>query len=148
MDRPLTGRMVFLIIAAMFGTIIAVNLTLAFKAVKTFPGLEVRNSYIASQGFDARRDAQEALGWQVDAHYSDGSVTVRLADRDGTLVVPKDLQVTLGRPTTDSEDRALALDAEGRASVDLTPGLWRIDIAAISQDGTPVTKRLSLRVRP
>ena len=46
-----------------FGVIIAVNLTLAFNAVRTFPGLEVKNSYVASQSFDADRAAQNALGW-------------------------------------------------------------------------------------
>jgi hypothetical protein len=43
--------------------IISVNLLLAFKAVSTFPGLEVKNSYVASQGFNDRKAAQEALGW-------------------------------------------------------------------------------------
>ena len=47
------GWHVFATFAAAFGIIISVNLTLAFKAVATFPGLEVRNSYIASQSFDA-----------------------------------------------------------------------------------------------
>ncbi len=148
MDRPLTGRKVFLIIAAMFGTIIAVNLTLAVNAVKTFPGLEVPNSYIASQGFDARRAAQEGLGWQVDATYSDGMVTVLFRDRDGDPVTPHDLDVTLGRPTTDADDLSLHVDPAGRALVDLAPGRWRLDVAAVSTDGTPVTKRLTLWVRP
>lgn len=147
MDRPLTGRTVFLIFAAMFATIIAVNMTLAVKAVRTFPGLEVKNSYVASQGFDARRRAQEALGWDVGADYADGEITVRIEDADGSPVTPATLSATLGRPTTDAEDRALVLDPEGSAEVDLAPGLWRLEIAAVSRDGTPVTKRLSLRVR-
>ena len=53
--------------------IIAVNLTLAFKAVTTFPGLEVKNSYVASQNFDADRAAQQALGWQVAARIEAGA---------------------------------------------------------------------------
>ena len=36
-----------------FSIIISVNLTLAFNAVRTFPGLEVKNSYVASQSFEA-----------------------------------------------------------------------------------------------
>ncbi len=50
-----------------FAVIIAVNLVLAFKAVRTFPGLEVENSYVASQTFDAERTAQEALGLDAEA---------------------------------------------------------------------------------
>ena len=52
---------------AAFGVIIGVNLVLALSAVRTFPGLEVKNSYVASQTFDERRAAQEALGWTVSA---------------------------------------------------------------------------------
>ncbi len=47
--RPLTGWHVLAMFVAGFGIIIGVNLTLAFKAVSTFPGLEVPNSYVASQ---------------------------------------------------------------------------------------------------
>lgn len=46
--KELTGRHVLLMFVAGFGIIIAVNLTLAFSAVRTFPGLEVKNSYVAS----------------------------------------------------------------------------------------------------
>ena len=42
MARELTGRHVLLITVAGFGTIIAVNLIMAFLAVGTFPGLEVK----------------------------------------------------------------------------------------------------------
>ena len=54
--RKLTGWHVLAIFTAAFGVIIGVNLTLAFNAVATFPGLETGNSYVASQSFDARRD--------------------------------------------------------------------------------------------
>ena len=49
--KELTGRHVFGIFAVGFGTIIAVNMVLAISAVRTFPGLEVDNSYVASQQF-------------------------------------------------------------------------------------------------
>ncbi|MEL7345657.1 MAG: FixH family protein, partial [Pseudomonadota bacterium] len=49
--RQLTGWHVFGMFALAFGIIISVNMTLAFQAVRTFPGLEVKNSYVASQAF-------------------------------------------------------------------------------------------------
>ena len=62
------GWHVFTGFALAFGVIIAVNLTLAFQAVRTFPGLEVKNSYVASQSFEQeRRD-------QVDAQPAEGRV--------------------------------------------------------------------------
>lgn len=61
--KPLTGRKVLMILVAAFGIIIAVNMTLLYNAIKTFPGLEVKNSYVASQTFDDRAISQRALGW-------------------------------------------------------------------------------------
>ncbi len=61
MASPITGFKVLMFAVAAFGTIIAVNVFMAYKAVSTFPGLEVANSYVASQTFDADRAAQEAL---------------------------------------------------------------------------------------
>ena len=63
MTKQLTGRHVLMIFCGAFGIIIGVNLLLAWSAVSTFPGLEVKNSYVASQQFDERKAAQEALGW-------------------------------------------------------------------------------------
>ena len=53
------------------------------SAVSTFPGLEVRNSYVASQSFDERRAAQEALGWTVRADHADGMMVLRITGADG-----------------------------------------------------------------
>ena len=47
---------------AVFGVIIAANLAMLFAATGTFPGLVVKNSYAASQGWDRKTDAQRELG--------------------------------------------------------------------------------------
>ncbi|WP_370272721.1 FixH family protein, partial [Pseudooceanicola nitratireducens] len=54
---------------AAFGIIITVNLVMATQAIRTFPGLEVKNSYVASQEFDDRRAEQQALGWTIFADW-------------------------------------------------------------------------------
>jgi nitrogen fixation protein FixH len=64
MITQIKGWHVALAFGLAFGLIIAVNLTLAFNAIRTFPGLEVKNSYVASQSFDRDRQAQTALDWQ------------------------------------------------------------------------------------
>ncbi len=79
-DRVITGRHVLIGFCAAFGVIIAVNLWLAISAVRTFPGLDVPNSYVASQTFDKRRAAQEALGWATRAH-EDRQGVLRLSIR-------------------------------------------------------------------
>ena len=57
----ITGRKVFVFTASAFAIIIGVNFYMAFQAVGTFPGLETKNSYVASQKFDTDRAQQLAL---------------------------------------------------------------------------------------
>ena len=64
---PITGPKAFAIFSSFFVVIIGVNVVMAYQAIHTFPGLEVDNSYVASQTFDAERKAQEALGWNAHA---------------------------------------------------------------------------------
>ena len=70
-----------------FGIIISVNLTLAFNAVKTFPGLETKNSYVASQAFERNRQAQTRLNWDVDAVVKGNVLTLSVL-KDGLAVEP------------------------------------------------------------
>ena len=145
---PMTGRKVFALFALGFGTIIAVNAALAVNAVRTFPGLEVRNSYVASQHFDEERAAQEALGWQAETRVDEGRLVISLTGKDGAPVEPSVLGVTIGRPTTDAEDRELKLLRDGAAYVAAMPGgagAWQVRIAARSDDGTPFRQRITIR---
>lgn len=149
MSQPLTGRRVFLIFAAAFGVIIAVNVTLAVKAVQTFPGLEVKNSYVASQVFDAERSAQQALGWTLRPAYAAGKLRLSFRDRDGRPVRVSGLVATVGRPTEAADDRHPVFTAEGGdyvAPVELTPGRWMILMEAFADDGTRFHQRLELQV--
>ena len=147
--RELTGRHVFAITAGAFGVIIGVNLLLAWKAVSTFPGVEVASSYAAGVGFDARRAAQVALGWDVQAGYHGGTLRVDFRDAGG-VVRPRDLAVMVGRVTEAADDRTADLSWDGTGfamPMDLAPGLWRVDVAATAADGTAFQRRLELRVR-
>ncbi len=144
--RTLTGRTVLAMFVAGFGLIIAVNLTLAVNAVRTFPGLEVPNSYVASQSFDARRAAQKRLGWQADVAYRDGRLRLSIADASGRIVAPRDLSVTIGRPTESAEDVTPHLDDDLTVPLALRPGLWRVDVLAHAADGTRFEQQLVVRV--
>ncbi|WP_146588348.1 FixH family protein [Puniceibacterium confluentis] len=146
--RPLTGWTVMAMFVTGFGIIIAVNLALAIHAVRTFPGLEVANSYVASQSFDARRAAQEALGWTAQAQHREGRLLLTMRDRDGQPLRPEGLSVTVGRPTESAEDITPHLDRDLAAPLDLRPGLWRVDVTARAPDGTLFEQQLSLSVAP
>lgn len=145
MARELTGRHVLGITLAAFGAIIAVNLLMAFKAVGTFPGLEVANSYVASQGFDRDRAAQNALNWQVTPEYDGQELVLAIRDAQGQPAPVQSLAVTVGRPTHMREDQRPRLRQEGgvyRASLALAPGLWNIHLTATAPDGTLFRQRI------
>ncbi len=149
MIKEITGKHVLIGFVAAFGLIIGVNVTMAVKAVKTFPGLEVKNSYVASQEFNKRKAAQEALGWTVRADEVDGHITLRITDRQGRPVRAAKLQATVGRPTEIAEDVAPEFSFDGEAYVaplQLSGGKWNVRLKAFADDGTEFTQRLNLHV--
>ncbi|MEO0913737.1 MAG: FixH family protein, partial [Pseudomonadota bacterium] len=69
-----TGWHMFAVMVLFFGTIISVNLTLAYFASQSWTGLVVKNSYVASQHFNedqARLKAQKLLYWVEKLEHSD-----------------------------------------------------------------------------
>jgi nitrogen fixation protein FixH len=145
MSHELTGRHVLLITLLAFGTVIAVNLLLAVKAVGTFPGLEVRNSYVASQSFDRDRAAQQALNWTVTPEYDGRELVLAIRDARGNPAPVERIEVTVGRPTRVSEDQTPVFTYSGglfHAPLQLAPGLWNIHLTAMAPDGTVFRQRL------
>jgi nitrogen fixation protein FixH len=150
MGQELTGRKVFAITAGFFAVVIAVNLVLAVKAVKTFPGLEVDNSYVASQVFDKELAAQKALGWTLVHGYEGGHLTLAFTDRHGAPVEVQGLTAVVGRTTEAAEDTTPQFAyANGiyAAEVALRPGKWMILLEARSAAGVRFHQRLDLVVK-
>lgn len=144
MPRELTGRHVLAITLAAFGIIVAVNLVMAFKAVGSFPGLEVPNSYVASQSFDRERAAQSALDWTATPVYDGQQLTLTVVDARGLPAPLEDLRVTVGRPTHTRDDQTPEFTREGgvfRAPLVLQPGKWNIHMVATAPDGTEFRQR-------
>jgi len=149
-DRPLTGRGVFLIVASAFTVIIGVNLTLAYNAVATFPGVEAKNSYTASQTFEARRAAQLALGWEVTAGIEGDVLTLSFLGPDGP-VAPRIERATLGKATSVVADRTPDFTWTGEAysaKVDVAPGNWNLRLVAVADNGVRFERRFPLLIRP
>ena len=146
--KEFTGRKMLFIMIAFFGVIISVNMVLMFSAISTFPGLEVKNSYVASQSFDRRANAQNALGWAPSVAYADGVLILTIETENGPAI-PVSIVAKIGRPTFSGEDQDVifVLGAqEHRADITLTPGPWRVFIDAIAADGTMFETRLNLLV--
>ncbi|MEJ6399067.1 FixH family protein [Yoonia sp. 208BN28-4] len=145
--REIKGWHVFAGFAVAFGIIITVNLTLAFNAVRTFPGLEVKNSYVASQSFDVDRTAQLALGWDVSATL-EGKVLSLFIMQDGTAIAPQITEATFGRATHVGQDESPVFSFDGtalRADVAGGAGNWNLRLKAIADDGTPFQQRVIVR---
>lgn len=133
-----------------FAVIIGVNATLAWQAVATFPGLEVGNSYVASQRFEADRQAQQALGWQLAESYAPGALRLAFTGADGAPAPVAAVRVLIGRTTEARQDQAPEMLAEGDAfvaPVTLAPGKWMLRIEAEAADGTPFRQRRELFVK-
>lgn len=148
MPQRLTGWHVLAIFVTGFSIIIAVNLTLAYNAVATFPGLETRNSFAASQTFQSEKSAQDALGWEVSATLEGDILTLYMDDAIGP-VVPDITSATMGRATHVYDDLSPEFRHNGLAFVaempDLKPGNWNLRLEARAADGTPFRQRVVVK---
>lgn len=146
----MTGGKVLAIMLTAFGVIIGVNLILAYNAIKTFPGLEVKNSYVASQNFNAELAAQQALGWTVDARVVDNELLLSITTKDGSPAQVATLSAILGAATHVRDDQTpefVYLDGVFRAPVNVRPGNWNIRMVATTPDGTLFRQRIVLPVK-
>ena len=131
-----------------FGVIIAVNLTLAYNAVRTFPGLEVKNSYVASQSFEADRAAQNALNWSANARVENGELILVIAKK-GQPIAPEIISATFGRATNIAADQTPDFTFDGTAHVApilAGAGNWNLRVWLRASDGTNFKQRIQVRV--
>ncbi|AFX98812.1 FixH [Candidatus Endolissoclinum faulkneri L2] len=140
----MTDRRVLMILIFFFGLIITVNVILAILANRTWPGLIVDNSYVASQQFNTRiADAreQQALGYILTFEQVKNQLTLALSDKSGQGIKILNGIVRIGRPVTRTEDRIINIPfvSSGRFRIPntLAPGIWIADIAlTLSKDRT------------
>lgn len=147
--RKIHGGHVALIFGTAFAVIVSVNLVLAVSAVRTFPGLEVKNSYVASQTFDADRAAQLALDWDVTVSYDGDKLFLEFRDANGPVNATIS-SATVGRATNVSQDfepdfqfDGIRFSAEAR---ELPAGNWNLRLKAVSKDGTRFQQRIPFLV--
>ena len=127
---------------AFFGVIIAVNLTMAAFATKSWTGLVVKNSYVASQAFNRELEqakVQAARGWTGDIIYHNGAVVLSLTDKAGQPVVLDTSIVQIGRPAFEQEDHRVVMVHQDNgiyhAKDKLRPGIWQVSVRGTSSQG-------------
>lgn len=129
--REFTGWHMLALMIAFFGVIIGVNVFLAVSASRTWTGLVVENSYVASQQFNEKErlaKEQAALGWHASLTYRPGRLQLDIRDKAGQPVDLGTVSVALSRPLGDREDRTvlLSLGNQGAYFIDinLPKGAW------------------------
>jgi nitrogen fixation protein FixH len=133
--RGFTGRHMLAVMLGFFGVVIAVNVTMAVLAGRTFGGTVVDNSYVASQRFNrwlAEGRAQEQLGWTARLRL-DGRrhVRVELTDRIGALE-GAEVAAVARHPLGRESDVALRFRPEGNgvyvSQGALPAGRWQVHV--------------------
>lgn len=147
-----TGWHMFTIICMFFGTIITVNMILAFNAGSTWTGLVVKNTYVASQIFNEeteKLEQQRALGWSSDLKYQDAQLRLKLTDNKGALISGANVSAKIGNPVHETNDHMVSFTQIGEFYVvenNLENGLWQIDLQVQTQDGLTWNKAVRLVV--
>ncbi len=138
-----TGKHMLIIMVAFFGTILSVNILMAVLATRSWTGLVVKNSYVASQGFNEKLAAarkQNKLGWREVVSYQDNNLELFLEDATKAPVILSEVFANIGRPAFEQEDRKIELTHIGgghyRNSISLSPGQWQVRIRGNHEAGS------------
>lgn len=146
-----TGRHMALVMILFFGTIISVNLTMAWFARSSWSGLVAENTYVASQEFNAKAALSrkiEASGVKGTLTVDDNAITYQLtAPKPGEAVASR-VHLTFRRPVGDHQDFDIELADAGNGSFagshDVLPGQWIVEAEAFK--GSEVVMHEAVRV--
>ncbi len=126
MSTRFTGWHMTAILLAFFGVVVSVNLTMAMFATRTFGGVVVENSYVASQKYNHWLDAarqQRRLGWTIEPRLDRRRHVVVALDVAGATISGF-ARHPLGR----EPDVALTFTAGGRSLQALPAGRWAVHL--------------------
>ncbi len=152
--KEFTGKHMLIIVLLFFGTIISVNIFMATKAIQSWTGLVVKNSYVASQEFNDKllaSKAQADLNLKVALTYEDGTLKFLLADENEVPIALHDVKIDLTRPIGVVLDRSLVLaptEVGYEIVEDLPAGVWNVVIHAVMPDQPDFNYRARLIVAP
>ncbi|MCJ8323780.1 MAG: FixH family protein [Rhizobiales bacterium] len=109
----LTGWHFLAIMLGFFAVIIAVNIVFVTSALNAFSGLVVKNSYVASQFYNAKirqAETQKKLGWQLDLLVNKQGIDFILVTKDNQPVANKLVTLSLRSTNNDNNDIAVVLN--------------------------------------
>lgn len=126
MTKRFTGWHFTAIIIAFFGVVIAVNVTMAVFATRTFGGVVVENSYVASQKYNgwlkaARR--QQKLAWRIEPRLDERRHVVVSTNVDGA-----EISGFARHPLGREPDVPLTFGKDLRSMQKLPSGRWSVHL--------------------
>lgn len=137
MIRRFTGWHMTALLVAGFAVVVAVNVTMATLATRSFGGTVVDNSYVASQRFNgwlAAARAQDALGWRERVVRTGSALTLDV-ESDSGPIEGAIVSAAANHPLGAAAPVVLQFEALGngryRSTAPLPGGRWllRIEIA-------------------
>ena len=126
MTNRFSGWHMTVILLAFFGVVVAVNLTMAMFATRTFGGVVVENSYVASQKYNGWLQAarkQEQLGWTIKPSLDGSRRVVVSVSADGAR-----LSGFARHPLGGEADVPLTFGLGSRSAEALPPGRWAVHL--------------------
>ncbi|ODR91495.1 cation transporter [Sinorhizobium alkalisoli] len=151
-DRPrvFTGWHMLALMALFFGTIISINLVMAWNASRSWSGLVVENTYVASQQFNGKVAETRAFAESgIKGQLVPGNDSLRYTlTRKGEPERKADRVVAiLKRPVEEHEDVGVEFERAGEgvfvAASALKAGQWIADLTAMA--GEEVVYRQAIR---
>jgi len=142
----LKGVHVLWILLGFFAVMFAVNGVFLYQAITTFPGEDVKKSYLTGLHYNdklSQRAEQAKLSWKAEVGVEDDAIITRIFDRHSTPVHGLHLRGQIRAPASDAFDQELDFvevgNGEYRAIVSFIPqGQKVILFEAQTTDGTPV----------
>ncbi|WP_224702319.1 FixH family protein [Devosia aquimaris] len=132
--KPFTGRHMLLVTVGFFAVVVAANLTMAISSARTWTGLVVQNSYVASQEFQTIQDTiarQKAAGWTLKTSYESGLVRFTALDGSGAPLALTGVSAFIRRPVGGHDDTSVGLtlkDGAYQAAIALPAGVWDVTV--------------------
>jgi len=144
--KELRGWHVLLIMLGFFGVMFAVNGVFLYHAITSFPGEDVKKSYVQGLNYNdtlAARAAQAELGWSAEAGLQDETLVFRLRDAEGAALSNYVVIGEIRRTATQDADQAIIYSARpnGEYVADasgLAPGQWSLRINVLDPEAETV----------
>lgn len=142
-EFELKGWHVLIMLLAFFGVMFAVNGVFLYHAITSFPGEDVKKSYVQGLNYNdtlAVRAQQAELGWRAEAGLKDSTLVFRLQDAQEEPLSNLAVVAEIRHLATENADQVVTLQAQAQGEylakgLDLAQGQWLIRFSVYDTEG-------------